>query len=569
MGTGRWKGLIRDESSSLSCNMECNCCRAWRSVLVVVFVWWKWSFQHSVVAFSSHPNHGSTYNVASYYQERRRRCPPLLESSKESFRSSSLYSITVRNEEVSSEFHSPTGDGDDNEGMPFFFASPANNVTITNSSPLELHINMTECNGKHKPGLTERFNGEASVLSDMFGPSVRNSNGHTYLMHGQTETFTRSNGFSTVSKTVPEVLDMNDTHDYQHRFGARNLLKSIKKAFVRNEEGVQGGDQNVSLVNETVTEPVVQQSLPLRSLWRRRHARTLEEGIRREQSSELSFLLNKAQWKGRGRRFVERTIMGLINALAEEVEDLDVSLKAVSNTPLWRKEVEELRIGFSRLGFKPLRIGGMKERSTGNDTELSLVQSADEAFDRIDVDNSGTLDRDEIALALSLVSALKPDKESLDELAAELVDLYDTNGDGVVDREEYQRMIEDMASLKQRRKESEEGKALPLSKQNKTENLFSGFKKSVMAFSEDISSKANEVKNMAVEVATATKMAVVNGTRKDQDNHLKIEKEKEFGSIVMSGLKLDLRRLVFGGFPLVKTVSCTKRAFRVRMEKLS
>ncbi len=75
-----------------------------------------------------------------------------------------------------------------------------------------------------------------------------------------------------------------------------------------------------------------------------------------------------------------------------------------------------------------------KEAAHEEDEEFSLVQSADEAFNRIDKDKCGTLDREEIAQALGMISELETNEESIQELAEELVSLYDVNSDGVVDR---------------------------------------------------------------------------------------------------------------------------------------
>jgi hypothetical protein len=127
----------------------------------------------------------------------------------------------------------------------------------------------------------------------------------------------------------------------------------------------------------------------MRSLWSRRYARTLEEGIRRETASELNSLLSDAQIEARtteGRLYMERTFMGLVNAVADEHEDLDIDISTVADSPFWRKEVKELRINFSRLGFKPIPLGGYEIQE--DDRQLFLIESADEAFDRIDKDNS-------------------------------------------------------------------------------------------------------------------------------------------------------------------------------------
>jgi hypothetical protein len=346
-------------------------------------------------------------------------------------------------------------------------------------------------------------------------------------------------------------------------------ISSIWRPFKRNR--VSAPPTKTKMNDETPPEEPKeetkkQESLSLRSLWRRRHARTMEEGIRREKATQLSFLLSKVQIearKERGRRYVERTLMGLIHALAEEVEDLDVELKT-SPSPFWRKEVNQMKINFSRLSFKPLRIGGMKKpipkQQTENSqdvdhVELSLVKSADEAFDIIDADNSGTLDRGEIASALALVSALETDEKSLDELAAELVELYDFNGDGVVDREEYQRMIDDMARVQLERQEEAKKKEIEKA-EKKEEDAFSSLRNSVgrtfKSFSQDFTTKATEVKNKAAEVAAATTRAASATLGNKTREETPVELEKTMGSIVISDLKLDLRRLVFGGFPIIK-----------------
>jgi hypothetical protein len=116
--------------------------------------------------------------------------------------------------------------------------------------------------------------------------------------------------------------------------------------------------------------------------------------------------------------------------------------------------------------------------------------------------------------------------------------MYDTNGDGVVDREEYQRMVEDMAALQKARLEQRNKSEKETSKES---GPLSGLKKSVQTLSQDI-------KNKAVEVADGMK-SIAGG------DETTAKPEKLFGSITLSDLKLDLRRVVFGGIPLLKRVS--------------
>jgi hypothetical protein len=334
--------------------------------------------------------------------------------------------------------------------------------------------------------------------------------------------------------------------------------------------------------NENISDDSLNAKTPwLRKLWRKRNARTLEEGIRRERRNTLSFLMNKAIVNGRPsqkRSYVERSLMGLINGLAEEVEDLDIELNTISKTPFWRKEVEEIRINFSRLSFRPLQITGAgagtgtnsvveivgfgnddinnngiinddldvlvtnsssseQQGSGANDgvQELSFVECADEAFDRIDEDGNGALDKDELAHALNRISGIKSNKDSIEELASDLVQLYDDNGDGAVDRDEYQQMVEDMAKLRTAKEEE-------LKLKSGQKNAFVSVKDSIQSVSEGISSKAGEVVSAARD-------------KYFSDKNQEDENETEMGSIVLSKVNLDLRRLLFGAVPVVKKIT--------------
>lgn len=382
-----------------------------------------------------------------------------------------------------------------------------------------------------------------------------------------------------------------------------------------------------------------------RSMWRRRNARSAEEGIRREKTTQLSTLFAKAssQWaataqsrqKGGGGapdiaaggtlnpppggpRYAARTLAGLIHALAEEADDLEVRVDARSDTPLWGKSVEAVRIQFSRLGFKPLKMGGFvppappavgrsvrrhprpvlvaptlaKTTKTTKATttpqryffpdtrtgafagghQLTDLSCADEAFERIDVDNSGALDADEIADALTMAAsaAAAADTASADDaaaspfserrsveflrhLASELVALYDFNGDGVVDRTEYQSMVEDMAALRDAQEQSEQrlqstSAWFPIpgwmtSMGTAVSGWFHKYSPSAaaettaLALTNETLGLGAEVEHRDVEVVSPTK-----------------SNEKAIGSITFSDLKLDLRRLVFGAIPILKHI---------------
>ena len=321
---------------------------------------------------------------------------------------------------------------------------------------------------------------------------------------------------------------------------------------------IQGRKQDGALSTPAIT---------FRSIWRHRHARSAEEGIRREFATQeglpqlsdfeknthndvgnivatngkrmdvlgdatvsmkmsnrrtarqLSSIFAKANAsiERTSRRVAARTLTGLITAMAEEVQDLNVEVDARDETPYRNKHITAVRIQFSRLGFKPLRLGGHnsptdrkqqreavtnhhfilmdqfrfdkrsvsknsrnmhvgllngRDSNDENDDDFLDRIDADEAFDRIDVDKSGFLDRKELIQALGLAAMVSNDKtlvledmESdshvsiLEELASDLFELYDVNGDGVVDRREYKMMVADMAALRnrdqKRRRESE------------------------------------------------------------------------------------------------------------------
>jgi len=377
-------------------------------------------------------------------------------------------------------------------------------------------------------------------------------------------------------KLGKEVLSTNKTSTSRMK-GTFTRIKRILSRSSRNiynkTELLNGTtDDDTEDSNNTVDNDY---KPSLRRLWRRRHARTLEEGIRRERTNKLSSLMNRALIdvrKDHEKNYVERLLMGLINGLAEEIEDLDIEVTTIKETPLWRKEVEEIRINFSRLGFRPIRIGGTnsiqlldkndlnesitefnkEEERNGDITELTFVECADEGFDRIDEDNSGTLDSDELAHALKSISGLKPDQNSIEELATDLVRLYDINGDGVVDREEYKQMVDDMAKLRGDVDADDDDN----DEKGMKNNPFNAVKDSIQTVSQGISKKAAEVATVsqgisrkAVQIASAARDNLLSGKQGEDIN------ETEMGSIVLSKVNLDLRRLVFGALPVVKKIT--------------
>lgn len=326
-----------------------------------------------------------------------------------------------------------------------------------------------------------------------------------------------------------------------------------------------------------VQQPVVNgktQPTTVRKLWQRRHARSVEEGVRREKTGEkatqLYMLLSKVAPSRPG--YFARTISGLISALAEEADGLEVDVDAREETPLWRKQVDAIRINFSRLGFKPLRMGGLDEairsfetqipesrvENLAKDLELAAVSSADEAFDRIDEDKSGALDPYEIAKALSLAASSDSDDEKLlEELATQLVELYDFNGDGVVDRAEYQSLVADMAKLRQVEKDRQERRK----EEEEKPGLFHKVAKWIWR-KEDEAALEEE---MRIHVEAKSQLGVTDISENNfdsSDDLVNIDHDaavdsvtRGSGSIVLQDLKLDLRQLIFGFVPFLKRIT--------------
>jgi len=363
-----------------------------------------------------------------------------------------------------------------------------------------------------------------------------------------------------------------------------------------------------------------------------------------------------------------RTLTGLLSALAEESEDVSVQMHALEDTPIWRKEIDHLSIEFTRLGFKPLYMGGpdqqlpedknetatkkKKKAQTQTSKEnnhkarnklanrsevksswkkqevtmlkprikpgqisaasvpansnsnnknyeddaddcpvefvrgrMAAVSCADSAFEAIDVDNSGALDKDEIADALVLAATsasslamsssdespnkLKPmtgkeDRKVIEKLAKQLVDLYDTNDDGVIDREEYQSMVEDMAALRRVQLEQEQKEA---EKQEQDasdgDSWWSSAVNTVMKVGGmNANSNKNDENLDETLVEQLQKRDTIDSTNAAVADDLLSMTESAMdksqaskGKIELEDLKIDLRRLIFGAIPIVKHIT--------------
>jgi len=378
----------------------------------------------------------------------------------------------------------------------------------------------------------------------------------------------------------------------QLREGLEEQTKLHRERLLSNLlEGVIGGTTSAL---EIETEKIKNATNPFRWLGFGRGNKDSEaEGVRQEESAEADVSgstspvpdayeeadanfdsnavapdENEADTKEKSKsgKFGARIITGLIMALAEEVEGLDVEVDTDSDTPIGDKTIHSIKIYFSRLGFRQLRMGGLNEAfselesSMGISEKFALAKSffnvgkpttADEAFDKMDVDKSGTLDEEELAQALKMAALIGGNKfgarskETLTELASRLVRLYDADGNGVVDREEYQAMVQDMAALKDARlrEEMHEQPEPDGMETNGGERKRGWFSSAFRRKKEDVLSSENATMASLDEVVDVTDSEEFWGSI-DQGE----------GSIVLEDLKLDLRRLIFGAIPGAKRI---------------
>ncbi len=265
--------------------------------------------------------------------------------------------------------------------------------------------------------------------------------------------------------------------------------------------------------------------------------------------------------KANKKEFYSRTLSGLVMALAEEVEGLEVDVDVDENTPFWNKTFNSINVKFSRLGFRQMRLGGLDDALTELEENLKPSEkfsfarglfnaggkptTADEAFDQIDIDNSGSLDEEELAQALKMAAILGGNtfgarsKQVVEDMASKLIRLYDSNGDGVVDREEYRVLVQDMSALRDARLREEYHQQLT-EPQTRRRKWFRR-RRNDDSDSDNISSEGSSTIDKTVIDIT------------DDENFWESMEHGE-GSIVFKDMKLDLRRLLFGLIPGMKRI---------------
>lgn len=350
-----------------------------------------------------------------------------------------------------------------------------------------------------------------------------------------------------------------------HSYIINPLYRGVEKPLSRLEKTEQ-----LSVEKEEPSLNVVRRAWQIITGWDKRgNPETAELPSTLSHSKQRNLLqqtlLSKTSWTSR--RYGARTITGLLHALSKEVVDLFVDIQARSDTPFSNRLIEKVTIRFSRLVFPPLSLGKgagkirekkgiefVKDKvsqwilsteldpSTGTDRAMRKRDEknlADETFDRIDLDKSGLLDKDEISFALSqATTALAPTtvEPVIEKVADKLVQLYDCNGEGFMDRLGYRRLVQDMASL--RKKASNRWR--------------SSFKTTIMSTWSWIRGKRNaNFSSISIFESNTTEQTRKLASSQFQQTY-QASNIAASGSITICNLRVDLRRLLFGAIPFIR-----------------
>ena len=280
---------------------------------------------------------------------------------------------------------------------------------------------------------------------------------------------------------------------------ARSIEEGIRRgneeAGPTNRNKIDSDNENNSIQKGLITQPTAlteEDVLKDLLVYEKNNDNGLSS-IQQENPNIVTNGKNGNMEKQNDKRYIARTISGLISALAEEATGVNVNVEMKDETPLWQKHVDKVSIQFERLGIKQLKMGGLDEAlqeisyelpplldedpfanviedmnddimvmiSNDYDTNITSFDTPDDIFNKIDVDKSGALDAEELTSALLIASGVvAPNEKSmgaLERLAQRLVRLYDTNGDGVIDRDEYKKLVADMTAVRnaQRMKQRE------------------------------------------------------------------------------------------------------------------
>ncbi|GMI32455.1 hypothetical protein TeGR_g4714, partial [Tetraparma gracilis] len=210
---------------------------------------------------------------------------------------------------------------------------------------------------------------------------------------------------------LPAEMVLKDTHDIGMSLQYKlEQVPEVERAFVHIDYKARPYDEHV---NSRQFESYQQQQSFDQEVERTGSPVSATSGSS-NRPPIVSSLSSQSSLSSSQQRFFARVLRGLLSALSFETSDLDVTITADSSTPLSRREISSVRISFSRLGFSPLRLGGLSSRDALTLPDLSLdpdvphravTTTVDEAFKAIDVDRSGKLDRAELARALAQIES--------------------------------------------------------------------------------------------------------------------------------------------------------------------
>ena len=367
-----------------------------------------------------------------------------------------------------------------------------------------------------------------------------------------TTSWTKRNARS-IDEGIRFKLQLREGLEEQTKLHRERLLSDLLQGVIGGASTALDAEPDVTLMKRNVTNSI-------RLWWSEKFGRKGNKNASAvetdslpgdsEASMQSAFTTNPVD-KSNKREFFSRTIAGLLMALAEEAEGLEVDVDVDDNTPFWNKTFNSINVKFSRLGFRPMRLGGLDNALTELESVLAPSEkfsfarglfkaggkatTADEAFDNIDVDNSGSLDEEELAQALKMAAILggnafgSRSQEVVADMASKLIRLYDTNGDGVVDREEYRVLVQDMSALRDARLRDEYHQQ-SAEETRKNRRWFR---------------RRNGASNSTGDES------VIDIT--DNDSFWESIEQGE-GSIVFKDMKLDLRQLLFGFIPGMKRI---------------
>ena len=385
-----------------------------------------------------------------------------------------------------------------------------------------------------------------------------------------TTTWAKRNARS-IDEGIRFKFQLREGLEERSKLHREQLLSDLLQGVIRGTSTALDAEPDVTIMKRNITNPI-------RLWWSEKFGKRGEDEVTTSPVAEIDDIGNIGPAltlpasetsiqppptpidKSNKSAFYSRTITGLLMALAEEVEGLEVNVDADDSTPFWNKTFNSININFNRLGFRQLRFGGLE--NVLNELEETLAPSekftfarglfnaggkpttADEAFEKIDVDNSGSLDEEELGQALKMAAILGGNKfgarskEVVADMASKLIRLYDTNGDGVVDRDEYRVLVQDMSALRDARLREEFHQQTVIS-DNEKRGWLRRIRKVV----------SNADKND--DVSSTSDESIIDIT--DDENFWESIDHGE-GSIVFKDMTLDLRRLLFGLIPGMKRI---------------